>query len=139
MSTDEYERDAAQSRKELNSKAERLIQKADATIVGIAAIEARQLGIEDQIKEQRRFVENEIRDLKNEQLADLRTSVQTADRKREELWHVVDNLVKDFHSIDKKVASFQAGAYVFYIALVTAAGAAGFFISTIVQAAKLFK
>jgi len=133
VSTDEYERDAAASRKDLNSKAERLIQKADATIVGIAAIEARQLGIEDQIKEQRRFVENEIRDLKQEQLADLRSGVQTADRKREELWKVVDTAMKDLHRVEKELARIQAGAIVFYTTLTVAGGLAGFLVNAILK------
>lgn len=139
MSTDEYEQEAARSRRSLNDKAERLIAKADATIVGIAAIEARQLGIEDQIKEQRRFVEREIADLKNEQLADLKHSVQTSERKREDLWKVVDAMSGKLHELDKQMASFKTGAWVFYIALASAAGTAGFLISTIVQAAKIWK
>lgn len=115
---------------ELSDRAQRLIEKADATIVGVVNVERE---LRDGLVGLRKHIDQEIRDLKAEQIADLQRAVQTQVQGKAELWQAMDARKDETHLNTVAIARIQAGAYVFYTALVAAAGTGGFFISLIVQ------
>lgn len=115
---------------ELLSRAERLIAKADATLVGIVDL---QREVRDSHEKTNQHIDKEIAELKNEQLADLRREVQALKQGKAELWQAVDDGVKQIHANALALAQVRAGAYVLYTTLVAGGGIIGFTVGLVIH------